>query len=223
MAYARITIEKVYSYLSERNIDFEIVAVDDSTDETWEILQSFKGTHQNFVAVKGGEPPGYGKALRKGFSMATGDIIIPFNGDLCDSLDDVILYIELIEKGNDMVFGSRFMTGAKVSDASVAKGFLSQLGNGFVKWLFQTNCNDLTNSFKAYRKTVLDDINPTADGYNIGLEIALKGILKKYKYTTIPVVWTGRKHGRSKMFIIKSILTYLLTALRIRFESLTIE
>ena len=155
--------------------------------------------------------------------MATGDIIIPFNGDLCDSLDDVILYIELIENGNDMVFGSRFMTESKVSDASMAKGFLSQLGNVFVQWLVHTNCNDLTNSFKAYRKTVLDEINPTADGYNIGLEIALKGILKKYKYTTIPVVWSGRKHGRSKMFIIKSILTYLLTALRIMFESLTID
>ena len=85
--------------------------------------------------------------------MATGDIIIHFNGDLCDSLDDVILYIELIENGNDMVFGSRFMTESKVSDASMAKGFLSQLGNVFVQWLVHTNCNDLTNSFKAYRKT----------------------------------------------------------------------
>lgn len=220
VAYARITMEKVYAYLSEREIDFELVAVDDSTDETWEILQSFAGEHQNVVAVKGGEPPGYGKALRKGFSVATGDIIIPFNGDFCDSLDDVISYIQLIENGNDMVFGSRFMTGAKVTDSAVAKDFLSQLGNVFLQLLFNTNCSDLTNSFKAYRRTVLDEIQPTADGYNIVIEIPLKGILKKYKYTTIPVIWSGRKHGRSKMSIIKSILTYLLTAFRIRFGSI---
>ncbi|MGB3514564.1 MAG: glycosyltransferase family 2 protein [Microcoleaceae cyanobacterium] len=220
VAYARITMEKVYAYLSEREIDFELVAVDDSTDETWEILQSFEGEHQNVVAVKGGEPPGYGKALRKGFSVATGDIIIPFNGDFCDSLDDVISYIKLIENGNDMVFGSRFMTGAKVNDSSVTKDFLSQLGNIFLQLLFQTNCSDLTNSFKAYRRKVLDEIKPTADGYNIVIEIPLKGILKKYKYTTIPVIWSGRKHGRSKMSVIKSILTYLFTAFRIRFESI---
>lgn len=220
VAYARITMEKVYAYLSECEIDFELVAVDDSTDETWEILQSFGRTHKNVVAVKGGEPPGYGKALRKGFSVATGDILIPFNGDFCDSLDDVISYIKLIENGNDMVFGSRFMSGAKVNDSSVTKDFLSQLGNIFLQLLFQTNCSDITNSFKAYRRTVLDEIKPTADGYNIVIEIPLKGILKKYKYTTIPVIWSGRKHGRSKMSVIKSILTYLFTAFRIRFESI---
>ena len=220
VAYARITMEQVYLYLSERQIDFELIAVDDSTDETWDILQSFEKTHKNVVVVKGGNPSGYGKALRKGFSVASGDIIIPFNGDMCDSLDDVMLYIELIEKGNDMVFGSRFMSGAKVNDSTVTKEFLSQLGNMFLQLLFQTNCSDITNSFKAYRKTVLDEIKPTADGYNIGMEIALKGILKKYQYTTIPVVWSGRKHGRSKMSIIKSIITYLFIAFKIRFETL---
>jgi len=220
VAYARITMEQVYSYLSERQIDFELIAVDDSTDETWDILKSFEKTHENVVVVKGGNPSGYGKALRKGFSVASGDIIIPFNGDMCDSLDDVMLYIELIEKGNDMVFGSRFMSGAKVNDSTMTKEFLSQLGNMFLQLLFQTNCSDITNSFKAYRKTVLDEIKPTADGYNIGMEIALKGILKKYQYTTIPVVWSGRKHGRSKMSIIKSIITYLFIAFKIRFEAL---
>ncbi|MCL2923560.1 MAG: glycosyltransferase family 2 protein [Trichodesmium sp. MAG_R04] len=217
VTYAKVTMEQVYSYLSEREIDFELVAVDDSTDETWEILQSFEKTHKNVVVVKGGNPSGYGKALRKGFSVASGDILIPFNGDFCDSLDDVMLYIELIEKGNDMVFGSRFMAESKVTDSAVAKEFLSQLGNMFLQLLFQTNCSDITNSFKAYRKTVLDEIKPTADGYSINMEMALKGIIKKYQYTTIPVVWSGRKHGRSKMSIIKAIITYLSTAFKIRF------
>jgi len=215
--YAKTTMNTAYTYLSERDIDFELVAVDDSTDGTWEILQSFAGLHQNVVAVRGGEPPGYGKALQKGFSVATGDIFIPFNGDLSDSLDDVLLYIRLIEDGYEMVFGSRFMAGAKVTDSTAVKGFISQFGNAFFQILFRTNCSDITNSFKAYRRMVLEEINPTANGYNIGMEIALKGILKKYKYTTIPVVWSGRKYGRSKMSIIKSIPTYLSTALRIRF------
>jgi len=215
--YAERTMSTAYAYLSERVCDFELVAVDDSTDGTWEILQSFASLHQNVVAVTGGEPPGYGKALQKGFSVATGDILIPFNGDLSDSLDDVISYIRLIEDGYEMVFGSRFMAGAKVTDSTAVKGFVSQLGNAFLQILFRTNCSDITNSFKAYKRMVLEEINPTANGYNIGMEIALKGILKKYKYTTIPVAWTGRKYGRSKMSIIKSIPIYLSTALRIRF------
>ena len=216
-AYADMTMKKAYAYLSEHQINFEIIAVDDSTDKTWEILKSFEQLHHNVVVVKGGNPSGYGKALRKGFSIATGDIFIPFNGDLSDSLDDVLSYIQLIENGYEMVFGSRFMAGAKITDSTAVKGFVSQLGNSFLQLLFRTNCSDITNSFKAYRRIVWQEIKPTSDGYNIGMEVALKGLLKKYKYTTIPVNWSGRKYGRSKMSIMKSIPTYLSTALRVRF------
>lgn len=218
LAYAEMTMRSAYTYLSERNIDFELVAVDNSSDGTWEVLQTFAQAHRNVVAVKEGNPSGYGNALRKGFSVATGDIIIPFNGDLSDSLDDVISYIRLIENGNEMVYGSRFMAGAKMTGSTTVKRFLSQFGNTLLHWFFRTDCNDITNSFKAYRKTVLEAIKPTANGYNIGMEIALKGIIKKYKYTTIPVTWSDRKYGRSKMSIMKSIPTYLSTAIKIRFE-----
>jgi dolichol-phosphate mannosyltransferase len=74
-----------------------------------------------------------------------------------------------------------------------------------------------TWSFKAYRRRVLEEINPTANGYHIGMEIALKGILKKYKYITIPIAWSDRQYGRSKMSMMKSIPTYLSTALRMIF------
>ncbi|XCN72166.1 MAG: glycosyltransferase family 2 protein [Candidatus Electrothrix aestuarii] len=214
--YAETTMSTAYAYLAERVSDFEMVAVDDSTDGTWEILQSFARLHQNVIVVRGGEPPGYGKALQKGFSIATGEIFIPFNGDLSDSLDDVISYISLIEDGYDMVFGSRFMTGAKVTDSTAVKGGVSLLGNVFLQILFLIKCSDITNSFKAYRRKVLEDIKPTANDYSIGMEIALKSILKKYKYTTIPISWSGRKYGRSKMSMIKSIPIYLFTALKIR-------
>ncbi|NER40171.1 MAG: glycosyltransferase [Oscillatoria sp. SIO1A7] len=215
--YAEITMRNAYLFLSERGIDFELVAVDDSSDGTWEILQSFEEGRENVVAVKGGNPPGYGKALRKGFTVATGDIIIPFNGDLSDSLDDALAYIQLIENGYEMVFGSRFIAGATATSSAGIKGFISQLGNAFIQLLFCTNSSDMTNSFKAYRKMVIEDIKPTENGYNIGIEIALKGILKKYKYTTIPISCLERKYGESKMSILKTIPSYLSTALKIRF------
>jgi len=215
--YVKLTMESTHSYLSNKEIDFELIAVDDSTDGTWEFLQSFANLHPNVIVVKGEEPSGYGKALLKGFSVATGDIFIPFNGDLSDSLDDVYSYINLIENGYDMVFGSRYMNGAKVTNSIAIKEKISQLGNKFLQILFITNCSDITNSFKAYKKTVIEDINPIVNGYHIGLEIALKGITMKYRYTTIPVTWTGREFGYSKMSMLKVIPRYLFTALQIKF------
>lgn len=215
--YASISMRNAHEYLSDRELDFELVAVDDSTDGTWEILRSFEDKYQNIVAVKGGNPPGYGKALRKGLSVATGDILIPFNGDLSDSLDDVIAYIQLIEDGYDMVFGSRFMTGKNVTNSSGVKRAISRLGNMFIQLLFCIKCSDITNSFKAYKRIVLEDIELTSTGFDIGMEIALKGILKKYKYTIIPINYLTRKYGRSKMTVAKILPKYLFTVLKIRF------
>ncbi|BAQ63561.1 glycosyltransferase [Geminocystis sp. NIES-3709] len=213
LEYAKVTLETVYGYLSERHIDFEQIAVDDSNDGTWDILQEFASLHpNNTIVVKGGEPSGYGKALQRGFGEANGDIIIPFNGDMCDSLDDVIRYIQLIKAGNDMVFGSRFMQGSTINGFSNFKTLISRLGNLFLQVLFRVDCNDLTNSFKAYRKDVLKEIQITSSGYSIGLEVALKAIQRKYKYTTIPISWSDRQYGQSKMSIVKSIISYLYVA-----------
>ena len=203
--------------MSEKNLDFELIAVDDSSDGTWEILKLFQESHENIVVIKGGNPPGYGKALRQGFGAASGDILIPFNGDLCDSLDDVMSYIQLIEDGYDMVFGSRYMEGGKILDHPSAKVHLSRAGNTFFRLIFNAKCSDITNTFKAYRREVLDVVNPQADGYDLGLELALKGIVKGYRYTTIPVIWSARQYGTSKMSILKSMLSHLKTGLSIRF------
>jgi dolichol-phosphate mannosyltransferase len=215
--YAELTMETVYSYMSGKNLDFELIAVDDSYDGTWELLKLFQKSHKNIVVIKGGNPPGYGKALRQGFGAASGDIIIPFNGDLCDSLDDVMSYIKLIEGGYDMVFGSRYMDGGEILDHLSVKVFISRIGNKFLGWIFNVKCTDITNTFKAYRREVLSEIKPQANGYDLGLEIALKAVIRGYRYTTIPVIWSARQHGTSKMSILKSIFTHLKTGLVIRF------
>jgi len=214
--YAEITMKTAYSNMTERNLDFELIAVDDSSDGTWEILKHFQESHNNVVVIKGWDPPGYGQALREGFRSATGDILIPFNGDLCDSLDDVTSYIQHIHDGYDMVFGSRYMKGGKILGHSSAKVLLSRAGNAFLQWMFNAKCTDFTNTFKAYRREVIDAINPQANGYDLGLELALKGIIRGYKYTTIPVVWSDRQYGISKMSILKSMFTHLKTGLKIR-------
>ena len=213
--YAGLTLATAYDYLSEQGQDFELVAVDDSDDGTWEILEAFCETHDDVLVVKGGDPPGYGKALRTGFNAASGQILIPFNGDLCDSLDDVLSYVRLIEGGYDMVFGSRYMEGGQILDHPSAKIWLSRLGNSFLQRLFRVECSDITNTFKAYRREVLEDVKPRANGYDLGLETALKAFRRGYKYTTIPVVWTNRRFGVSKMVTAHSLVTHLTTALRL--------
>jgi len=217
LEYATLTMRTVHDFLTEHQIDFELIAVDDSTDGTWELLNAFARTHNNVTVLQGDKPSGYGKAVTKGLTAARGDILIPFNGDMSDSLDNVLSYIRLIQNGYDMVFGSRFMSGAEVIDSPMVKERISQLSNRFLEILFHADCSDLTNSFKAYRRAVIAEVHPVSEGYHISMEIALKAIMRGYRYTTIPVNWTGRQYGRSKMSLLKVIPKYLSTALKIRY------
>lgn len=216
--YAKETISKIYSYLAARKIDFEVIAVDDSTDETWDILKSMEKKFKNFKAVKGDTPPGYGKAIRKGFATAKGDVMIPFNGDMCDSLDDAMEYFKIIkEEGYDMAFGSRYMKGGKVLNYPSNKVIFSKVGNLFLRVLFGIKCSDVTNTFKGFSSKSIEIISPKADSYEIGLELALKGVKKGLTYKTIPISWSGRKYGVSKMKILKSVKRHLITSLKIFF------
>jgi len=206
--YARVTMEKVESFLKKEKRDFEIIAVDDSNDGTWEIIKGFEKRHKRVKAIKGDKPAGYGKALRKGFSLATGDILIPFNGDMCDSLEDLMKYVRVIEGGYDMAFGSRYMEGGRFIDYPSHKIMFSRLGNLFLMAVFRVRCTDITNTFKAFRSEVVEAVRPRAESYELGLELALKGVRKGFTYKTIPISWTGRKYGRSKMRLAVSIIKH---------------
>ena len=216
--YAREVISKIYNYFLKKKIDFEIIAVDDSTDKTWDILKSLEKRYIKFKAVKGWQPPGYGKAIRKGFEIAKGDILIPFNGDMCDSLDDAMRYIKIIrDERYDMAFGSRYMKGGKIINYPSNKIVISKLGNLFLRILFGIKCSDVTNTFKGFSRKSIDAINPRADSYEIGLELSLKGVRQGLTYKTIPISWTGRKYGTSKMRLMKSIKKHFMMAMKIFF------
>ena len=216
--YAKEVILAIYDYFSGKKIDFEVIAVDDSTDETWDILKSLEKKYKNFKAVQGDKPPGYGKAIRKGFDRAKGNVLLPFNGDMCDSLDDAVRYLKIIkDEGYDMAFGSRYMKGGKVINYPSNKILVSKLGNLFLKVLFGIKCSDVTNTFKGFSRKSLQVIKPQADSYEIGLELALKGVKKGLTYKTIPISWTGRKFGVSKMKILKSVKRHFIMSMKILF------
>lgn len=216
--YAKEVISSIHSFFSGKKVSFEVIAVDDSTDETWNILKSLENKYGNFRAVQGDKPPGYGKAIRKGFEIAKGDVMIPFNGDMCDSLDDAMKYLKIIkEEGYDMAFGSRYMEGGRVVNYPSGKVIFSKAGNIFLRMVFGIKCSDVTNTFKGFSRKAIKTINPKANSYEIGLELALKGVKKGLTYKTIPISWTGRKYGVSKMQIAKSVKRHFIMSMKILF------
>ena len=198
------TCEAIMARFSKEAIsDYEILVVNDnSSDRTEEILQELSAKHPVLRYVNNAPPHGFGFAVRKGLEEFRGETVAVVMGDLSDSPDDMVTYYHELKKGAECVFGSRFIKGGRVHDYPAHKYVINRLANGFIRILFGLDHNDITNAFKAYRREVIVGIQPLlAHHFNLTVEMPLKAIVRGYRYVKVPISWTNRKSGVSKLKI----------------------
>jgi dolichol-phosphate mannosyltransferase len=195
------TIESVAARLSEEEIDFEIVVVDDaSTDATAAIVSSMAEADERVRYVRSPYRRGFGFAVRAGLEAFSGDAVVIMMADLSDSPDDVVAYFRLLQAGYDCAFGSRFMPGARVVGYPRPKLVVNRLVNWGIRLLFGHGYNDTTNAFKAYRRTVIKTVQPLlSHHFNMTVELPLKAVVRGHSYAITPVSWTNRRVGESNL------------------------
>ena len=77
---------------------------------------------------------------------------------------------------------------------------MNRIANIGIHLLFQHGYNDTTNAFKAYRRYVIDQLQPLlSNHFNLTVELPLKAVVRGYSYAVVPVSWTNRQHGASKL------------------------
>jgi uncharacterized protein (TIRG00374 family) len=182
--------------------DFELVFVNDnSTDRTPEIIDRLAVKDPRIKAVHKSGSPGFGNAVKEGFRNASGDIIIPFMGDLSNDSHDIPKLVKKIDEGYDIAYGSRFVKGGEKEGYPMTKLVANRVFNTMVRLLFGIRHKDVTNAFKAYRKEVLDGIgidNLEAKDFDITVEIPLKAHIMGFRSIEVPVKWHGRR-GSEKL------------------------
>ena len=183
--------------------DYEICVVNDnSRDRTEEILKELAARIPFVRYVNNVPPNGFGFAVRKGLEAFSGQCVCVVMGDLSDSPDDILAYYREMKAGAECVFGSRFTKGSRVIDYPPHKLWLNRLANRFIQMLFHLDYNDVTNAFKCYRRDVIEGIQPLLSAhFNLTVEMPLKAIVRGYTYKTLPISWTNRQSGESKLKI----------------------
>jgi dolichol-phosphate mannosyltransferase len=152
--------------------------------------------------VRNTGPHGFGMAIRCGLGHFSGDAVVIMMADESDDVRDVVQYWRLLNEGWECVFGSRFMRGGGTIDYPLVKYVFNRMANTFIRWLFAIQLNDTTNAFKAYRRTVIEGIQPLiSPHFNLTVELPLKAIVRHYSWTTIPVTWRNRRSGVAKLKI----------------------
>jgi len=214
------TVEHLHLELRLHNVPHEIVVVDDgSTDRTWDVLQELAQRLTVIAPTRNPGPNGFGRAIIWGLSQMKGDAVVIMMADESDDVRDVVRYWQLLNEGADCVFGSRFMKGGGVIDYPRFKLILNRLANYFMQVLFGIRHNDITNAFKAYRRTTIDGCRPLiSPHFNMTIELPLKAIVRGYKWCSMPNTWRNRRTGEPKLKIKEMGSRYLFIVLYLWLE-----
>jgi len=195
------TVEGVVVALEREGADYEVLVVDDgSEDSTAAVVGAIGAGNPRVRCHPSHYEKGFGMAIRAGLERFEGDAVVISMADASDDPDDLVAYYRILAEGWDCAFGSRFVPGAHVYDYPRLKLTINRLANWFIRVLFRHRYNDTTNAFKGYRREVIETIQPLlSKHFNLTVEMPLKAIIRGFNYKVIPISWTNRTTGVPKL------------------------
>jgi glycosyltransferase involved in cell wall biosynthesis len=212
----RTTIEEIIGRVMAVPLRIELVVVDDgSKDGTREILAQLQERHK-FKLFLQPRNQGKGAALRRGFSEATGDIVVIQDADLEYSPEEFPSLIELICQGRaDVVYGSRFLGRHRVFL------FTHYLGNRVLTLLtnvlYNTMLTDMETCYKAMRGEIVRQLDVQEDGFGIEPELTAKIFKRGFRVYEVPITYDGRGYDEGKKITWRDGLVALWVLLKYRF------
>jgi dolichol-phosphate mannosyltransferase len=195
------TVTSLADTLTAARIPHEVLVVDDaSSDGTAAVVNEVSRRNPSVRCIRSHLPPGFGHAVRAGLDLYTGDAVAIFMADQSDSPADLVRYHRVLMDGFDCAFGSRFVKGGRVNDYPLFKLAINRIVNFAIRVMFRHGYNDTTNAFKAYRREVIDNISPLlSNHFNLTVEMPLKAVARGHSFEIVPITWTNRQHGVSKL------------------------
>lgn len=169
-------LDRINAVLSDVSDRYEVIVVDDdSPDRTWEVAERYAQEYPVRV-VRRTEETGLASAVVRGIAEAAYDTVIVMDGDLQHPPESVLELIVAIERGADIVVGSRFTTGGSPGEFGLIRLLTTFVANFLAKVLFPEvrALTDIQSGFFAVRTHIVDQavLNPV--GYKILLEILVK-------------------------------------------------
>ena len=217
-------LENVFKDIKKH--DMHILVVDDnSPDKTSDSVKTLQKKYKNLHLLTG-EKKGLGVAYLRGFKQATtelnADVMFMMDSDLSHPPRLVPSFMENIDKGYDLVIGSRYIKGGATPDWSLKRKVVSKLGNFFariVAGLYKVH--DCTTGFRAiktdvFKKVNLNNLNTRGYAFLSTLLYELLGSGAKVK--EIPLVFYDRKYGQTKLNK-SDMVEFFFNAFRLRFKS----
>jgi len=187
--------------------DFHILIIDDgSPDGTAAIVKQLQQEYNGklFIEERSGKQ-GLGTAYIHGFKWALAnhyDFIFEMDADFSHNPDDLLRLRQACVDGADAAVGSRYIKGVNVVNWPMSRVLMSFFASVYVRFITGINIQDATAGFMCYKRKVLltldlDKIKFV--GYAFQIEMKYTSIKHGFKVTEVPIIFTDRTAGTSKM------------------------
>jgi dolichol-phosphate mannosyltransferase len=184
----------------------EILVVDDnSPDGTSRVVADISKGEPRVHLLSRKDKGGLGTAYVAGFKYAIEngyDYVVEMDADLSHEPSIIPAFRQTLMNHVDVAVGSRYAVGVSVLNWPMKRLLLSYCGNIFARVVTGVPVNDMTSGFKAFRIEVLKSINLNSirsNGYAFQVEMNARAYRKGFKIFEVPIVFTERRVGTSKM------------------------
>jgi glycosyltransferase involved in cell wall biosynthesis len=211
-------------YNEAENISLFLSDVEAHVHEPHEILIIYDFPEDNTLsAVAAIKPPcpsvrlihntlgkGVLNALKAGFRVARGDVVIVMMADRSDEPRDVQPMAALVRAGVDVVAGSRYVQGGGQEGGPLLKRTLSRLAGVSLYYLAGLPIHDATNNFRAYSRRVIEQIPiEGASSFALAMELTVKAHWRGWRVAEVPTIWRDRTAGQSRFKLFAWLPHYL--------------
>lgn len=195
-------LTKIRSVLSQATV---LVVDDSSPDFTGDLAKKTAEEIGGVEVITRPTKSGLGSAYRDGFTWGLEhgfEAFVEMDSDFSHDPGTLPKLLEPLDKGFDVVVGSRYIPGGSIPDWSWYRRFISKGGNLYASLLLSIPVSDLTSGFRAYTASVIRNIdmsNVKADSYGFQIEMVYKAMLGGGRVTEVPIRFIDRQMGKSKM------------------------
>ena len=182
-----------------------LVVDDDSPDGTGELADRLAQTSDLIEVIHRQGERGLGSAYRAGFARAIDQMfsaILTMDADFSHDPALIPKFIDQIDRGADVVIGSRYIRGGAIKGWPVYRTILSRWGNAYTRLILRLKPRDCTSGYRAYSASALKTINPAdehGDGYVSLTAFIRRAQQRQLKIVEVPIIFNNRVQGASKM------------------------
>ena len=201
----RVNVPLIVPAILGQDPRIEVLVVDDnSPDGTGELADRLAGENPRVHVLHRSQKEGLGKAYIAGFRWALDhgyDLVFEMDADFSHDPRFLPTFLDAIQDA-DLVIGSRYKTGVNVINWPISRLLLSLGANQYARLVTGLPLADSTGGFKCFRRQVLEAIpleRVRSNGYAFQIEMSYRAWKKGFRLKEIPIVFTDRVEGQSKM------------------------